>query len=52
MAKLHQSMELLTRKHSTLLLDKETEILEVRTHYAKQLSQLINDCVSRNECQV
>lgn len=52
MAHLHQTMDVLTKKHSTLLLAKENEILEVRTHYAQQLSQLINECVNRNECQV
>lgn len=52
MGQLHQTMEVLTKKHSTLLLDKEKEILEVRTHYAKELSQLINECVHRNNCQV
>ena len=52
MAQLHQTMDVLTKKHSTLLLAKENEILEVRTHYAQQLSQLINECVNRNQCQV
>lgn len=52
MSRLHQTMKELTKKHSSILLSKENEMLEVRTYYAKQLSQLINECVGRNECQV
>ena len=52
MGQLHQTMEALTQKHSSLILAKETEMLEVRTNYAKQLAQLISDCTSRNKSQV
>lgn len=52
MGRLHQTMEHLTKKHSSLLLQKESEMLEVRTNYAKQLSQLITDCTSKSRSQV
>lgn len=52
MSRLHQNMDVLTRKHSTLLLARDNEAAESRTYYARQLRKFVGECVSVEEDQV